>query len=52
MVVSALQHGFVVRSGVYTSPQFGDRFLRVTTTVPTAAVEKFCAALPGILAGA
>jgi len=52
VVASALQDGFVVRSGAYTSPRFGDRFLRVTTTVPTAAIEKFCAALPGILAGA
>lgn len=49
VVSSALDHGFVVRSGVYTSPNFGDRFLRVTTTVPTDAVEKLCHALPKIL---
>ena len=52
VVASALRHGFVVRSGVYTSPAYGDRFLRVTTTVPTADVDKLCAALPGILAEA
>jgi histidinol-phosphate aminotransferase len=51
VVASALGHGFVVRSGVYTSEEFGNRFLRVTTTVPTDAVEKFCAALPAIIAG-
>lgn len=49
VVASALPHGFVVRSGVYTSPNYGDRFLRVTTTVPTESVEKFCRALPQIL---
>ncbi len=52
IVASALQHGFVLRSGLYTSPNFGDRFLRVTTTVPTDAVERLCAALPDILGNA
>lgn len=52
VVASALGHGFVLRSGLYTSPRFGDRFLRLTTTVPTSAVEKLCAALPDIVAGA
>ena len=52
VVASALQHGFVLRSGLYTSPNFGDRFLRLTTTVPTDAVERLCAALPDILGNA
>ncbi len=51
VVASALEHGFVVRSGVYTSPLFGNRFLRVTTTVPTEAVQRLCEALPEILSG-
>jgi len=52
VVASALHRGFVLRSGVYTSPRFGNRFIRITSTVPTSAVEKLCDALPEIIVGA
>lgn len=44
-----LDAGFIVRAGGYTSPRFGDRFIRITTTIPPADVDKFCAAAPRIL---
>lgn len=46
IVRSTLDAGFVVRSGAYTSQQFGERFIRVTTTVPGEHVERFCRAFP------
>jgi len=50
VVKAILESGFVVRSGGYTSPRFGDHFIRITTTVPTSSVESFCEALPGTMA--
>ena len=52
VVSSALDAGFVIRSGGYTSPRFGNRFVRITTTVPVADMERFCAALPSLLPAA
>jgi aspartate/methionine/tyrosine aminotransferase len=49
VVRRTLQCGYVIRSGAYTSPKFGTFFIRVTTTVPSEHVEKFCAAIPGVL---
>lgn len=46
VVNAMLNAGFIIRSGAYTSPRFGNRFVRVTTTVPPADVEAFCAVLP------
>jgi histidinol-phosphate/aromatic aminotransferase/cobyric acid decarboxylase-like protein len=46
VVRRALVAGFVIRSGAYTSEQFGQKFIRVTTTVPTDYVEQFCRAFP------
>jgi aspartate/methionine/tyrosine aminotransferase len=40
-----LDAGFVIRSGGYTSPRFGDRFVRVTTTVPQGDMTRFCTTL-------
>ena len=45
----ALEAGFVIRSGAYTSARFGDRFVRITLTLPEADVERFCDMLPGIV---
>jgi histidinol-phosphate aminotransferase len=45
----ALAAGFVIRSGGYTSPRFGERFVRITTTVPVADMTRFCEALPALL---
>ncbi len=46
IVSAVLDEGIVIRSGSYTSQQFGDCFIRATTTVPTEHVERFCEAFP------
>jgi aspartate/methionine/tyrosine aminotransferase len=48
-VSAALDGGFVVRSGGYTSPRFGDQFVRITTTVPPAHIDLLCEAMPKIV---
>lgn len=48
-VEAMLANGIVLRSGHYTSETFGDRFVRITTTVPAAHADRFCAALPRAL---
>ncbi len=50
VVRRTLSAGFVIRSGVYTSQRFGNSFIRVTTTVPTEHIEKFCQAFPVAIA--
>jgi aspartate/methionine/tyrosine aminotransferase len=50
VVERTLQYGFVIRSGAYTSPRFGNAFVRITTTVPTVQVERFCKAFPQMFA--
>lgn len=49
IVDQALAEGFVIRSGAYTSRAYKDKFIRVTTTVPTAHVARFSRALEKIL---
>lgn len=44
--------GIMIRQGTYHTPRFGDRFIKVSTTVPTAWVEAFCALLPQMAARA
>jgi len=39
-----LDHDVFIRSGTYQSPAFGDRFVKVSTSVPTAWAERFAAA--------
>jgi aspartate/methionine/tyrosine aminotransferase len=46
IVEAVLEFGIVIRSGNYTSKRFGDRFLRVTTTVPSDYVTRFCEVFP------
>jgi aspartate/methionine/tyrosine aminotransferase len=50
VVASTLQTGFVIRSGAYTSPRFGNAFVRITTTIPTVHIEKFCKTFPQVFA--
>jgi aspartate/methionine/tyrosine aminotransferase len=39
-----LERDVFIRSGTYQSPAFGDRFVKVSTSVPTAWAERFAAA--------
>jgi aspartate aminotransferase len=50
VVRGLLDAGFVVRSGAYTSPRFGNKFVRITTSIPLIEVDRFCAALPKSIA--
>jgi aspartate/methionine/tyrosine aminotransferase len=43
-----LDRGVFIRSGTYQSPAFGDRFVKVSTSVPTAWAERFAAAWAGL----
>ncbi|MDH3692000.1 MAG: pyridoxal phosphate-dependent aminotransferase [Gammaproteobacteria bacterium] len=40
------RHKILVRQGAYHTKTFGDRFIKVSTTVPTEWVDKFCERLP------
>ena len=51
IVRALLDAGFVVRSGAYTSPRFGNRFVRITTSIPENEVDKFCVTLPRVIEG-
>lgn len=43
------RHGIMIRQGSYHTRQFGDRFIKVSVTVPSEWVEDFCARLPGAI---
>lgn len=40
------KHGIMIRQGSYHTAAFGDRFVKVSITVPRAWVEEFCRVLP------
>ena len=46
------QRGIMIRQGAYHTPQFGSRFVKVSTTVPTEWVDAFCQRLPGAIEAA
>jgi len=52
IVKAVLDRGIVIRSGGYTSDGFGDRFVRVTATVPAEHIERFCGIFPDAVAAA
>jgi aspartate/methionine/tyrosine aminotransferase len=49
VVRAGLDVGFVIRSGVYTSKRYGNEFVRITTTVPSENVVRFCELFPGVI---
>jgi histidinol-phosphate aminotransferase len=46
------RQGIMIRQGTYHTQRFGDRFVKVSTSVPSSWVEKFCAILPEMVAQA
>lgn len=50
LVECYLQQHIQIRHGGYHTATFGDRFIKVSTTVPTAWAEKFAALLPEMVA--
>lgn len=43
------EHGIMIRQGSYHTPTFGDRFVKVSTSVPAPWVEEFVDLLPRML---
>tara|TARA_B100000029_G_scaffold516125_1_gene627064 strand:+ start:6851 stop:7981 length:1131 start_codon:yes stop_codon:yes gene_type:complete len=43
---SLAKHKIMVRHGTYHTEEFGDRFIKVSTSTPTEWVEEFCELLP------
>ncbi len=49
LVACYQERGIMIRQGSYHTPNFGDRFVKVSTTVPAEWVEEFAATLPEML---
>lgn len=49
LVAAYQERGIMIRQGSYHTPTFGARFIKVSTSVPTAWIEEFCALLPQML---
>lgn len=43
------QRGIMIRQGRYHTPRFGDRFIKVSTTVPESWIDEFCTLLPEMI---
>lgn len=52
LVAAAKRHGIMIRQGTYHTERFGDRFIKVSTTVPPEWVDTLCAKLPELVATA
>jgi len=50
LVAAMQEHRILIRHGAYHTPTFGDRFIKVSTTVPQDWVDEFCRLLPDIVA--
>ena len=49
LVAAYAEHRIMIRQGAYHTPTFGDRFVKVSVTVPREWVEEFAALLPGMV---
>ncbi|QTL02424.1 pyridoxal phosphate-dependent aminotransferase [Aquabacter sp. L1I39] len=49
LVAAFQKHDIMIRQGAYHTPTFGDRFIKISTTVPSAWVEEFVDLLPGLV---
>uniref|UniRef100_UPI003100E79C pyridoxal phosphate-dependent aminotransferase n=1 Tax=Neorhizobium sp. EC2-8 TaxID=3129230 RepID=UPI003100E79C len=52
IVEAARREGVMIRQGRYHTARFGDWFIKVSTSVPTAWAERFCEGLPSYIATA
>ena len=41
-----IQKGLFTREGEYTSDKFGDRYLRISFSIPTEEIKVFCEEFP------
>jgi aspartate/methionine/tyrosine aminotransferase len=49
LVAAYGERGFMIRQGSYHTPTFGDRFVKVSTSVPKPWIEEFVELLPAIM---
>ena len=49
LVTAYAERGIMIRQGAYHTPTFGDRFVKVSVTVPRAWVEEFVDLLPAAI---
>ncbi|SLN75470.1 pyridoxal phosphate-dependent aminotransferase [Oceanibacterium hippocampi] len=49
LVAAYQERGIMIRQGRYHTPRFGDRFIKVSTSVPASWVEEFCGLLPEMI---
>lgn len=49
LVAAMQEHRILIRHGAYHTPRFGHRFIKVSTTVPEAWADAFCALLPQVV---
>lgn len=49
LVAAYQKHDIMIRQGAYHTPNFGNRFVKISTTVPTAWVEEFVDLLPAMI---
>lgn len=49
LVAAYQQEGVMIRQGTYHTKRFGDRFVKVSLTVPEAWAAKFCELLPAMV---
>ncbi|WP_043447294.1 pyridoxal phosphate-dependent aminotransferase [Halotalea alkalilenta] len=49
LVARYLEQNIMIRQGTYHTERFGERFIKVSTSVPSAWVARFCALLPAML---
>lgn len=52
LVAAAKRHGIMIRQGTYHTERFGDRFIKVSTSVPPEWAATFCEKLPALVAEA
>ncbi|MDE5443843.1 pyridoxal phosphate-dependent aminotransferase [Bradyrhizobium sp. CSA207] len=43
------RQGIMIRQGTYHTQRFGDRFVKISTSVPPSWVDKFCTLLPDMI---
>lgn len=49
LVAACKREGIMIRQGTYHTERFGDRFIKISTSVPTPWVETFCEKLPSLV---
>lgn len=52
LVEAARRENMMIRQGTYHTERFGDRFVKVSTSVPEAWIDTFCERLPALVAEA